>query len=363
MPFYSDDPVCENEAPRGNSALTVILIVALLLGGFFVKSTLAANVSLNSGNTVEFGQGILLATSCSGSTKLSVTPSSNFVNVSGAGAYYLQGITVSNIPNSCYGSDFNLNAYTASGTSPAALFNSSSTDVLIYDNAGTFQLGAGVSGMTITSSTGAFTATFTTPVAVASTINSFTIQSSPHAPSCAEGGKCSLGDSGPGGGIIYYVSVSTFACGPTLSNNCNYLESAKGDWSGGSDPQRTWAVEPTYSGSLIGANAQGTAIGTGYRNSLAIQSQGNGATTGAPTALAYRGGGKSDWYLPSSGELDQLYLNRTLVGGFTSADGYQTSTEANASNAYREIFDGSANGFKATNAKRFSYYVRPIRAF
>ena len=56
-----------------------------------------------------------------------------------------------------------------------------------------------------------------------------------------------VGQTGPGGGIIFYKHASgTFACGATLNQNCTYLEVAPNTWSGGSaDPTKVWAIS-TY---------------------------------------------------------------------------------------------------------------------
>jgi hypothetical protein len=77
-------------------------------------STLAANISLNSGEVVEFGQGIVQTTACSGEDSLTVTPESTFINEVGAGAHYFTSLTVSDIPLSCLGATFTLAAYDAS---------------------------------------------------------------------------------------------------------------------------------------------------------------------------------------------------------------------------------------------------------
>ena len=34
---------------------------------------------------------------------------------------------------------------------------------------------------------------------------------------CAQGGACVVGDIGPGGGVVFYVAPTTFACGATLA--------------------------------------------------------------------------------------------------------------------------------------------------
>ena len=99
-----------------------------------VQTTLAANISLNTGSPLEFGQGISATTACSGATNLTITPNSTFVNSSGAGAHYFSSVTVSNIPSNCQGFDFTINAYNNSSSTPLALFNSTSTSAVVYNN-------------------------------------------------------------------------------------------------------------------------------------------------------------------------------------------------------------------------------------
>jgi len=70
--------------------------------------------------------------------------------------------------------------------------------------------------------------------------------------------------------------------------------------------------------SLAYNNASG--IGLGYKNSLAIVAQGNDTTTAAGAARAYSGGSQSDWYLPSTAELNLLLS----VGKKCSSKRYNT---------------------------------------
>ena len=176
-----------------------------------------------------------------------------------------------------------------------------------------------------------------------------------------------LGATGPGGGIVFYVHGNgTFACGETLNRNCTYLEVAPNTWNGGSaDPRAAWGCSGT---SITGAD--GTAIGTGRQNTTDIV---NGcATSGIAARLAndLTLGGQSDWFLPSKDELNQMYINlhsaSTPLGGF-STDYYWSSSEWTSSNsdfaglfADGQNFDGGGqNGGTKTNL----YRVRPVRAF
>jgi hypothetical protein len=75
-------------------------------------------------------------------------------------------------------------------------------------------------------------------------------------------------------------------------------------------------------------------------------------------ARAFRGGGKTDWSLPSKNELIEMAVQRLTVG-FTS-DQYWSSSEGDASNAWNQYVN---DGFGRNYGKGFAYGVRPIRAF
>jgi hypothetical protein len=192
---------------------------------------------------------------------------------------------------------------------------------------------------------------------------------------CDGSSLCAVGDRGPGGGTIFYVATGTFtSTGSACNTNgaggistCKYLEAAPNTWSGGSaDPTITWATNSNQTTGVTGAD--GTAIGTGYQNSLDIFAQtGNEtASSAAVAARGYTGGSKNDWFLPSKDELNQLNTRRTNVGGFVLEDNdntkYWSSTELTADGVWYQSFKigtGSGGGGFKTNA----FYVRPIRAF
>ena len=179
--FYCDDPVEDSSSPvKKKFQVFVAFLLFIFAGGSFLQTTLAANIAINTGGPVEFGQGISATVACSGATNLRVTPNSTFVNASGGGAHYFSSVTVSNIPSNCHGTDFTINAYGNSESAALALFNSTSKSVVVYNNAGTFQLGAESTGMNISSGSGTFTATFVSPVATSASVFKITIQSGSH---------------------------------------------------------------------------------------------------------------------------------------------------------------------------------------
>jgi hypothetical protein len=382
--YYSDDPVEIDTRPPKRKVPAILGSLILLIGGvFFVQTTLASNISINSG-PVEFGQGISQTVACSGSTNLTVTPNSTFANSSGGGAFYFSSVMVTNIPVGCYGKDFTIRAYGNSSSTPLALFNTGSTAAVVYNNSGTFQAGVGSTGATVSSSAGIFTVTFTSPVALASSVAKITVESGAH--------TFNVGDAGPGGGTIFYYSAAGFNCGPTLASTCNYLEAAPNGWNGGTDPQNRWAQQMPIKydtatvGSSGGDTATSFAIGWGYRNTRAIVAQGNtdSSTSVSPIAdlytVTFLGVVYDDWYLPSKNELNQMCKwarNQSWVsdatqcnnsGALNSGPGasgfnagyYWSSSEYSANMAFAQVF---GDGTQPTSYK-FNYsYIRPVRAF
>jgi hypothetical protein len=136
---------------------------------------------------------------------------------------------------------------------------------------------------------------------------------------------CNQGDTGPGGGTIFYISTDGFNCGPThtntgspTGNRCYYLEVAPSGWNQTiNDPDTAWAralnadiseITNISARALVHNNA--AEIGLGYKNSIAIVSQNNnyGGSSIYAAALAreYSGGTLTDWYLPTAAELNLL---------------------------------------------------------
>jgi hypothetical protein len=367
---YFDDPIEFEQNPKPSRLQKVLGAVTILItAAFFINTTLAANISLTNGQSIQFGQGIQQVTACSGNTSLTITPTSTFSNSSGSGSYVLSSIKVTNIPNSCFGSDFILNVYTETGTTPLAIFGGTSTDAVIYNNAGTFQPGVGSTGMTVSSGSNQFTASFSVPFASSISISRITIQSTPHADvACALGGACIVGDTGPGGGKVFYVSLGGFACGVTRSSTCHYLEIAPTNWNGGTDPTRTWAQSTPvdYTNTSLILN-QG--LGYGSLNTKAIIDQGNSnpLTSAAALATSYtpvvNGTTVNDWFLPSENDLVELWSQRTAVGFTTSGGNYWSSSSVAQQNGRYFIFSGANLGNASGMTKNSTLYLRPARAF
>ena len=173
-----------------------------------------------------------------------------------------------------------------------------------------------------------------------------------------------IGDTGPGGGVIFYYLAAGFNCGPTLGSTCKYLEAAPSLWSGGAgDPRARFADAYGLIDSPDTATA--TAIGWGYFNTKAILKErvtdtNTAAVLADSHTVTVEGVIFEDWYLPSQDELTQMRVSGEVIGGFT-AGRYWSSTDQSSNNGWSLPFpinNGGGSG-KLDN----SLYVRPIRAF
>ena len=213
--------------------------------------------------------------------------------------------------------------------------------------------GLGVEGIIATTYTITYTAVGLTVATATVTLTGTTCDGSTF--------TCQVGDTGPGGGKIFYVTSGTFtSIGSTCNTACKYLEAAP---TSGTNAWSDFNSVSQWSGNTteaIGVTAQGTAIGTGYANTLAIIGQSSTASMAGTISRAYGGPNSlSDWFLPSQDELIPLYSQRIVVGGFVSGF-YWSSTESGASTALIKVFPGGGAGSLSKN----SYiYLRPVRAF
>jgi hypothetical protein len=214
----------------------------------------------------------------------------------------------------------------------------------------------------------------------------------------------SVGDRGPGGGIIFYVASRPFtSAGSTCNTNCRYLEVAPSTWQNGiseEDSWYTWSTNwtlttgqdlttPSTEGRVVDRTTEKAnwRIGAGFYNTSVMKVA--GAQSDAQAAvLRYAGNDSSagQWFLPSLNELNELckfargqrtgdpsvacsdqgYINDSALFnseaiGFGDAI-YWSSSERDAGRAWLLNFNGrdvSARG----SYKYYDIQIRPIRAF
>jgi len=151
-----------------------------------------------------------------------------------------------------------------------------------------------------------------------------------------------IGDNGPAGGKVFYLTDNTGLHG---------LEAAPADQSSGV----VWGCD----GSIING-ADGTAVGTGAANTADIVAGCAEANTAAKIADAYALNGYTDWYLPSKDELNLLYQQKTVVGGFANSN-YWSSSESSGNFAWYQGF--FRHGLQDYYSKNGTLPVRAVRAF
>jgi hypothetical protein len=128
-----------------------------------------------------------------------------------------------------------------------------------------------------------------------------------------------------------------------------------------------------YNGSNIGTVAWSYEIGDGSANTTAIIARQGPVESSyaAGLARAYRGGGFTDWFLPSKDELNQMYMNKVTLEAvwgvvafsnvaFSNNHFYWSSTENDNNTAWFQNFN---DGSQDWSFKYYTSLVRAVRAF
>jgi hypothetical protein len=174
---------------------------------------------------------------------------------------------------------------------------------------------------------------------------------------------CAIGLTGPGGGTVFMT--------PSTPGNTSglFYEAATSRWpvsmgltSG--DTTSAWCNNET---DLLGVGS--TVTGTGAMDGAAKTTVMLGVCTSGAANLAdaytrtFWNVVYGDWFLPSKGELNQMYTNlhsaSTPLGSF-SLGCYWSSSERNAGTAWTQGFHTGEQNYAL---RASSCYVRPVRAF
>ena len=146
-----------------------------------------------------------------------------------------------------------------------------------------------------------------------------------------------VGDTGPAGGTVILVNA----------DGVTGLEAAPADLVSTS----AWGCD----GNLTGVNDP--SIGSGATNTNTLVTV-HGCTA-ALAASNFISGGESDWFLPSKDELNLLYNQRAIIGGFTTGL-YWSSTENGTNGSFFQDFSDGSQDF---TGKTQIHNIRPVRAF
>lgn len=148
------------------------------------------------------------------------------------------------------------------------------------------------------------------------------------------------------GGIIFYLDAT----------GEHGLIAATGDQSSSA----SWWNGSFLSSLLTATGATSTTDGSANTSAI-IQTQGNDGSYSAKLCRDYSGGGFKDWFLPSKDQLNILYSQKILVGGFSNQI-YWSSTEYDRGNAWVQYFlDGEQHLDNTSDAA--NVHTRAIRAF
>ena len=156
-----------------------------------------------------------------------------------------------------------------------------------------------------------------------------------------------IGDTGPGGGIVFSVSA----------DGTSGLEAAPEDQSNAVQ----WCNSFT---DITGVENLGFDLTISDPNSGAVNTPliidicGNSSAAGVAAAYEWPNG-QTDGFLPNREELDLLFNQRTVVGGF-AGDIYWSSSEFARVNAWIQFLGFGNQGIRPKN---FTLRVRAVRAF
>ena len=183
LKFENSAPAPRKSAPK-KSNLKSLAGLATVAAVAVLGSTLAANISLGSGSTLEFGQGVQVTAACDNS--ITISPKVSFSNTSGGGVFYLSTVSFSNVDAvACASKTLSLNAYGDTLATPLQLATVGGSTALTTATIGilngsnpTVSAGTVVASVTGNSTTTeAFDLGFSTPTSTSGAVYKLTLQS------------------------------------------------------------------------------------------------------------------------------------------------------------------------------------------
>jgi hypothetical protein len=351
----------------------IIAFFALFGTGGVIAAT---SISINSASPISLGAGYSLATSCDENVTVKALTAPD----AASGQFYVATIALSDVDQTPITGCGYRNAEVAlkiNGQMTYAswtIIPSATSDTFSFTGA-TFSINNKYANTLLTP----FQADGLTNVAVKMSGNGYQV-----------------GDVGPGGGRVFYVSTTGFNCGPSYTATgspynfkCYYLEAAPTTGANAwTDAAYVWSGNTTtvVNNASAPETATATAIGWGYRNTLAMVLQDATANKAGTISRAYRGPNNlSDWYLPSFDELNQMckwakgvpWTSDATVcsggtinsgagaAGFGNYDYWSSSDRGTGYGDYARYqwFPTGIQGWTAKLMTGQNLYVRPIRAF
>ncbi len=161
-------------------------------------------------------------------------------------------------------------------------------------------------------------------------------------------GKFNIGQTGPGGGVVFYDKGSR-------TNGWQYLEASRVD-------QATSAKWGCFGLEILGTQR---IVGAGLENQNIVIEKCAVSVTSPEYEKAfavcadYSVGIYDDWFLPSRDELNEMYVKKSIIGGFQNT-AYWSSTETRDEDAWLQEF---GTGDQYDDFKNEGKRVRAIRRF
>ncbi len=168
---------------------------------------------------------------------------------------------------------------------------------------------------------------------------------------------CAIGLKGPGGGIVFIT--------PSTRGNTTglFYEASPSTWaSSAGNATSSWCSNTTgslrfdtalfYPGVMEGAYKTAVMLGDCFSGAATLADE----YTATVNDVVY-----GDWFLPSIGEMREMFNNRAAIGGLGSSV-YWSSTEHSATSALTFGFDNNPGG-PDVSGKANQHLVRPVRAF
>ncbi len=353
---------------------------------------MAASINLNGGSPVEFGQGVAQTAACD-SDGITLTPASKFINggeVMGeeVSDFAFTSVSLSGISENCMGTLFKIKAYKNAQDSslfiPADPYGNSAS--FYFDETGWHVVGFSYISTSdeVVDSVDNNRATFDWSeqlafdlgiyAAFAKDVDQITLESSDN-PNFTKL-TYSLGQTGPGGGTIFYRTRTSFTCGVDLNQQCNYLEVAPNLWYDNVGDPGLPACYGIQDGSFV--FGEGAKNSVGLRTGCSNNGYGYDANDAADAVVdRYTNNSKSDWFIPSRPELNELCkyargqitgnllvpcdATESLISGFSAGMYLSSSTGERMKYRYDISFiDGHQDYLHTYDTQQL---VRPIRAF
>lgn len=162
----------------------------------------------------------------------------------------------------------------------------------------------------------------------------------------------SVGDTAQGG-VVVYVDATGWHGLVAAQTDENIVE------------QMPWSLNYNYN--ALNASPDGLYAGYNNTNNIVFYNQQSGIYAAYYCYLKTTGG-YTDWYLPSKYELNLLFENRAVIGGFHPTGHYWSSTSWPTwpeSKSWAQFFydGGYGNGYQFDKDQTLDARVRAVRAF